>query len=37
MSSLPGEDYHRLTGSLVDPFYKDVNIPAAIDLLTTKE
>lgn len=30
------ESYNRLTGSLVDPFYDDSKIPAAIDKLTTK-
>ncbi len=28
--------YRRLTGSLVDPFYDDAKLPAAIDRLTSK-
>jgi hypothetical protein len=34
MNCLPREDYLKLTGSLVDPFYRDGNIPVAIDFLT---
>lgn len=30
------ESYRRLTGSLVDPFYKDSKIPDAIDKMTSK-
>lgn len=30
------EGYERLTGSLVDPFYDDTKIPAALDKLTSK-
>lgn len=37
MNCLPIEDYHKLSGSIRDPFYLDGNIPAAVDLLTTKE
>lgn len=29
--------YHRLANSLVDPFYEDSKLPAAIDLLTSKD
>lgn len=36
MNCLPREDYKRIAGTLHDPFYKDGNLPAAIDLLTTK-
>lgn len=28
--------YARLSGSLVDPFYDDKKLPAALDLLTSK-
>lgn len=28
--------YERLTGSLADPFYKDTNLPNALDLLARK-
>lgn len=30
------EEYARLAGSLVDPFYDDKKIPAALDKLTSK-
>lgn len=30
------EGYERLSGSLVDPFYDDSKIPAALDKLTSK-
>lgn len=30
-------EYERLTGSLVDPFYDDTKLPAAIDRLTSKD
>jgi hypothetical protein len=36
LSMFDAESYNRLTGSLVDPFYKDENLPAAIDKLTSK-
>jgi hypothetical protein len=30
------DEYARLAGSTVDPFYQDKNLPAAIDKLTSK-
>lgn len=30
------ESYNRLTGTIVDPFYEDKNIPAALDKITSK-
>jgi hypothetical protein len=30
------EGYTRLSLSMVDPFYQDKNLPAAIDMLTSK-
>lgn len=36
LSQFDMREYERLTGTLVDPFYDDTKIPAALDLLTTK-
>lgn len=36
LSQVDCSAYIKLTGSLVDPFYDDAKIPAALDLLTKK-
>lgn len=36
LSIYDGESYNRISGSLVDPFYQDSRIPAALDKLTSK-
>jgi hypothetical protein len=36
LSIFDPDEYQRLSDSLFDPFYQDKNLPAAIDLLTSK-